>query len=158
MVSIIFCIVCGIFLCGVELLESICSGNSIRIINNFSCGIEWVMVFIKILIEVVVNRFSVMFNINNGIDFLIGMLSMFFIISIKDKLEIISIISFIDYIFVIMILKGVIGIINRCFIVLCFCLWISVDLVSIIVSMVMLLIIVIMLLNYVGFRFGLKCI
>lgn len=57
-----------------------------------------------------------------------------------------------------MILNGVIGIISKCFIVLCLCLWISVDLVNIIVSMVMLLMIVIILLNYVGLRFGLKCI
>lgn len=96
MVSIMFCIICGIFLCGVELLESICSGSSIRIISSFSCGIECVIVFIKMLIDVVVNRLSVMFSINSGIEFLIGMFSIFFIISISDNFDIISIISFID--------------------------------------------------------------
>lgn len=158
MVNIIFCISCGIFFCGVDLLESICSGSKIRIISSFSCGIEWVRVFIKMLIEVVVNRLSVIFSINRGIDFLMGICKIFCIISISDNLEIISIIRFIDQILVSIILNGVIGIISRCLMVLCFCLWISVELVRIMVSMVILLMIVIIVLKCFCLRLGLKCI
>lgn len=95
-VSMMFCMVVGMFLCGVNLLDSSCSGSSMSMSNILNCGMLCMSVVRKIFNDVVVNRCNVILVMNSGMELGIGMCRVLFMMYVSDVMVVIVMMSFID--------------------------------------------------------------